>query len=156
LFALVLVLLVAAIGVVLCIQSMPTIREFGLNFWRTQVWDPVSGEFGALPFIWGTLYSSFLAILIAAPISIGVAVFISELCPNSLKQPLVFLTELLATVPSIVYGLWGVFVLVPAVRAVQMWVPEWMRAIPLFSGPRNGLSMLSASLILTIMVIPFT
>jgi len=77
LFALVLVLLVAAIGVVLCIQSMPTIREFGLNFWRTQVWNPVSGEFGALPFIWGTLYSSFLAILIAAPISIGVAVFIS-------------------------------------------------------------------------------
>ena len=155
-FALVLVLLVAAIGVVLCIQSMPTIREFGLNFWRTQVWNPVSGEFGALPFIWGTLYSSLLAILIAAPISIGVAVFISELCPNSLKQPLVFLTELLATVPSIVYGLWGVFVLVPAVRAVQMWVPEWMRAIPLFSGPRNGVSMLSASLILTIMVIPFT
>ena len=155
-FALVLVLLVAAIGVVLCIQSMPTIREFGLNFWRTQVWDPVSGEFGALPFIWGTLYSSFIAILIAAPISIGVAVFISELCPNSLKQPLVFLTELLATVPSIVYGLWGVFVLVPAVRAVQMWFPDWLRTVPFFSGPRNGLSMLSASLILTIMVIPFT
>lgn len=156
LFALVLVILVASIGIVLCIQSMPTIREFGLNFWRTQVWDPVSGEFGALPFIWGTLYSSFLAILIAAPISIGVAVFISELCPNSLKQPLVFLTELLATVPSIVYGLWGVFVLVPAVRAVQMWCPEWLRAVPFFSGPRNGLSMLSAALILTIMVIPFT
>jgi phosphate transport system permease protein len=155
-FALVLVVLVAAIGVVLCIQSMPTIREFGLNFWRTQVWDPVSGNFGALPFIWGTLYSSFLAILIAAPISIGVAVFISELCPNSLKQPLVFLTELLATVPSIVYGLWGVFVLVPAVRTVQMWVPDWLRAVPLFSGPRNGVSMLAASLILTIMVIPFT
>lgn len=156
LFALVLVLLVASIGVVLCVQSMPTIREFGLNFWRTQVWDPVSGEFGALPFIWGTLYSSFIAILIAAPISIGVAVFISELCPNSLKQPLVFLTELLATVPSIVYGLWGVFVLIPAVRTVQMWVPEWLRAVPLFSGPRNGVSMLSAALILTIMVIPFT
>ena len=156
LFALVLVLLVAAIGIVLCIQSMPTIREFGLNFWRTQVWDPVSGEFGALPFIWGTLYSSFLAILVAAPISIGVAVFISELCPNSLKQPLVFLTELLATVPSIVYGLWGVFVLVPAVRAVQYWFPDWLRTVPFFSGPRNGLSMLSASLILTIMVIPFT
>src|SRR4051812_28746014 len=149
LFALVLVLLVATIGLVLGIQSLPTIREFGLNFWRTQIWNPVSGEFGALPFIWGTLYSSFLAILIAAPISIGVAVFISELCPSALKQPLVFLTELLATVPSIVYGLWGIFVLVPAVRTVQMWVPDWMRAVPFFSGPRNGVSMLSASLILT-------
>jgi phosphate transport system permease protein len=155
LFALVLVLLVAAIGIVLCIQSMPTIREFGLNFWRTQTWNPVTGDFGALPFIWGTLYSSFIAILIAAPISIGVAVFISELCPNQLKQPLVFLTELLASIPSIVYGLWGIFVLVPAVRTVQYWFPEWLRAVPLFSGPRNGLSMLSASLILTIMVIPF-
>jgi len=155
-FALILALLVIFIGVVLIYQSMPTIREFGLNFWRTKTWDPVVGNFGALPFIWGTLYSSFIAVLIAAPISIGVAVFISELCPSSLKQPLVFLTELLAAIPSIVYGLWGIFVLVPAVRAVQMMCPEWLRAVPLFSGPRNGLSMLSASLILTIMVIPFT
>ena len=156
LFALVLVLLVASIGVILCLQSLPTIRMFGLNFWRTEIWDPVAGDFGALPFIWGTLYSSFIAMLFAAPISIGVAVFISELCPNSLKQPLVFLTELLATVPSIVYGLWGLFVLVPAVRAMQMWFPDWLRAVPFFSGPRNGLSLLSASLILTIMIIPFT
>jgi phosphate transport system permease protein len=156
LFALVLVVLVASIGIVLCIQSMPTIREFGLNFWRTQNWNPVTEEFGALPFIWGTLYSSVVAILISAPISVGVAVFISELCPSWLKQPLVFLTELLATIPSIVYGLWGIFVLVPAVRAVQMWIPEGMRSLPFFSGPRNGVSMLTASLILTIMVIPFT
>ena len=155
-FALILVLLVTSIGIVLVYQSMPTIRAFGLNFWRTQIWDPVAGNFGALPFIWGTLYSSFIAVLIAAPISIGVAIFISELCPAWLKQPLVFLTELLAAIPSIVYGLWGIFVLVPAVRAVQMMCPEWLRAVPLFSGPRNGLSMLSAALILTIMVIPFT
>jgi len=155
-FALALVVLVASIGIDLYWQSLPTIREFGLNFWRTEDWNPVTEEFGAFPFIWGTLYSSIVAILISAPISVGVAVFISELCPNWLKQPLVFLTELLATIPSIVYGLWGIFVLVPAVRAVQMWTPEWMRAIPLFSGPRNGVSMLTASLILTIMVIPFT
>jgi phosphate transport system permease protein len=155
-FALVLVILVATIGIILTLQSMPTIREFGLNFWRTQTWDPVTGDFGALPFIWGTLYSSLLAILIAAPISIGVAVFISELCPDWLKQPLVFLTELLAVVPSIVYGLWGIFVLVPAVRYVQMLVPEWLRTVPLFSGPRNGVSLLSAALVLAIMVIPFT
>jgi phosphate transport system permease protein len=156
LFALVLVILVLSIGIILTVQSMPTIREFGLNFWRTQTWDPVTGDFGALPFIWGTLYSSLLAILIAAPISIGVAVFISELCPDWLKQPLVFLTELLAIVPSIVYGLWGIFVLVPAVRYVQMLFPEWLRTVPFFSGPRNGVSLLSAALILTIMVIPFT
>jgi len=155
-FALALVVLVSFIGIILYWQSLPTIRQFGMNFWRTQVWNPVTGEFGALPFIWGTLYYSIVAILISAPISVGVAVFISELCPNWLKQPLVFLTELLATIPSIVYGLWGIFVLVPAVRTVQMWTPEWMRAIPFFSGPRNGVSMLTASLILTIMVIPFT
>jgi len=80
------------------------------------VWDPVAGEFGAYPFIWGTLYSSILALLLAAPVSIGIAVFISELAPNRLKPVLVFLTELLAAIPSIVYGLWGMFVLVPAVR----------------------------------------
>src|SRR5258707_13271345 len=100
-FALVLVFVVAAIGIVLCYQSLPTIREFGFNFWRTTTWDPVLGEFGALPYIWGTLYSSLLALLIATPISIGVAIFISELCPQQLKHYLVFLTELLAAVPSI-------------------------------------------------------
>ena len=98
-------------------QSMPSIQKFGLAFWRTSIWDPVAGEFGALPFIWGTLYSSVLALLIATPIALGIAIFISELCPASLRQPLMFLTELLAAIPSIVYGLWGIFVLVPAVRA---------------------------------------
>jgi len=155
-FALFLVFLVTAIGIVLCYQSWPTIREFGFNFWRTQTWDPVLGEFGALPFIWGTLYSSLLALLIATPISIGVAIFISELCPPQLKHYLVFLTELLAAVPSIVYGMWGIFVLVPAVRTMEGWTPEWLRSFPLFSGPRVGVSMLSASLILAVMVIPFT
>ena len=116
-FALALILIVVAIGVELTQQSMQSIRQFGFDFWRTEIWDPVAGEFGALPFIWGTLYSSVLALLIATPIAIGIAVFISELCPAVLRQPLVFLTELLAAIPSIVYGLWGIFVLVPAVRA---------------------------------------
>jgi phosphate transport system permease protein len=155
-FALVLVVLVAAIGVILCYQSLPTIREFGLHFWRTQMWDPVLGEFGALPFIWGTLYSSILALMIATPISIGVAIFISELCPQKLKHPLVFLTELLAAIPSIVYGLWGIFVLIPAVRTLEGWFPEWARTFPLFTGPRVGVGMLSAVLVLAVMVIPFT
>jgi len=150
-----LVAIVCGIGVVLANQSMLSVQKFGLNFWRTEIWDPVAGEFGALPFIWGTLYSSVLALLIATPIALGIAVFISELCPATLRQPLVFITELLAAIPSIVYGLWGVFVLVPAVRAVETSLPDAMRQLPLFSGPPLGLGMLSAALILAIMVIPF-
>jgi phosphate transport system permease protein len=96
-----------------------------------------------------------LALVIATPIALGIAIFISELCPAALRQPLVFITELLAAIPSIVYGLWGIFVLVPAVRAVETALPASLRALPLFSGPPLGLGMLSAALILAIMVIPF-
>src|SRR3954454_17337425 len=134
---------------------MASIQKFGLSFWRTEIWDPVAGEFGALPFIWGTLYSSVLALAIATPIALGIAVFISDLCPARLRQPLVFVTELLAAIPSIVYGLWGIFVLVPAVRSLETSLPESVRKLPLFSGPPVGLGMLSAALILAIMVIPF-
>ena len=155
-FALVVVVIVVAIGVELTRQSMLSIQKFGLNFWRTQTWDPVSGEFGALPFIWGTLYSSVLALVLATPIAVGIAVFVSELSPARLRQPLVFLTELLAAIPSIVYGLWGIFVLVPLVRALETATPESLRQLPLFSGPPLGVGMLSAGLILAIMVIPFT
>jgi phosphate transport system permease protein len=156
LFGLVLVLIVAAIGVELFRTSWLSIQKFGLNFWRTSTWDPVAGEFGAFPFIWGTLYSSVLALFIAAPVSLGIAVFISELAPNRTKPVLVFLTELLAAIPSIVYGLWGLFVLVPAVRALQTAIPQPLKAVPLFTGPPFGLGMMSAGLILAIMVIPFT
>jgi phosphate transport system permease protein len=154
-FGLLLIALVCGIGVVLSIESMASIQKFGLSFWRTEIWDPVAGEFGALPFIWGTLYSSVLALLIATPIALGIAIFISELCPAALRQPLVFVTELLAAIPSIVYGLWGIFVMVPAVRVVETSLPDAMRKLPLFSGPPLGLGMLSAALILAIMVIPF-
>ena len=156
LFGLVLVVLVAGIGALLFRQSWLSIQKFGMNFWRTEVWDPVAGDFGAYPFIWGTLYSSILALLLAAPISLGIAVFISELAPNRLKPLLVFLTELLAAIPSIVYGLWGMFVLVPAVRAFETSIPQALKATPFFSGPPFGLGMLSAALILAVMVIPFT
>jgi phosphate transport system permease protein len=155
-FALVLVALVCAIGFELARQSMASIQKFGFNFWRTDVWDPVAGQFGALPFIWGTLYSSILALAIATPIALGIAVFIAELCPAALRQPLVFLTELLAAIPSIVYGLWGIFVLVPAIRAFETSIPDALRQLPLFSGPPLGVGMLSAALILAVMVIPFT
>jgi len=155
-FGLVLVVLVATIGTELFRQSWLSIQKFGLNFWRTTTWDPVAGDFGALPFIWGTLYSSILALAIATPIALGISVFISELCPNRLKPALVFLTELLAAIPSIVYGLWGMFVLVPAVRTLEGAVPASWKSIPFFSGPPFGLGMLSAALILAVMVIPFT
>jgi phosphate transport system permease protein len=155
-FGLAVILIVALIGFELVRQSWRSIGTFGLGFWRTSVWDPVAGQFGALPFIWGTLYSSVLALLLATPVAIGIAVFVSELCPAVLRPSLVFLTELLAAIPSIVYGLWGIFVLVPAVRAIEVSMPAALRALPLFSGPPLGVGMLSAALILAIMVIPFT
>ncbi len=155
-FAAALLLIVVAIGVMLANDSWLSLQKFGLYFWRTSNWDPVAGEFGALPFIWGTLYSSVLALLIATPVSLGIAVFISELCPPWLRAPLIFLTELLAAIPSIVYGLWGIFVLVPVVRNVETMMPEPLRALPLFSGPPLGVGMLAAALILAVMVVPFT
>ena len=154
--AMMLVVLVAAIGLELTRQSWLSIQQFGLHFWTTSTWDPVAGEFGALPFIWGTLYSSIVALMIATPIALGIAVFISELSPAWLKDPLIFLTELLAAIPSIVYGLWGIFVLVPAVRQLQLHTPEALKALPLFSGPPFGVGMLAAALILAVMVIPFS
>ena len=156
LFALVLLLLVVGIGVELARTSELAIRKFGLSFWTSSTWNPVEGEFGALPFIWGTLYSSFLALLISTPVALGIAIFLSDLAPMRLRQPLAFLTELLAAVPSIVYGLWGIFVLVPAVRKLQMLAPEWIRKLPLFEGPPLGVGMGSAVLILAIMMLPFT
>ena len=154
-FASILVLVVAGIGFVLWTESQLSIEKFGLGFWRGSKWDPVSGEFGAFPFIWGTLYSSMLALLIAGPVAIGIAVFLAELCPARLRAPLSFVTELLAAIPSIVYGLWGIFVLVPAVRTFQLSLPEWITAMPLFSGPPVGVNMLTAGIVLAIMIVPF-
>jgi phosphate transport system permease protein len=155
-FAVLVVAIVAGIGAVLIAESWLSIQKFGIGFWTTSTWDPVAGDFGALPFIWGTLYSSILALLIATPVALGIAIFIAELCPAWLRMPLVFLTELLAAIPSIVYGLWGIFVLVPAVRQLEIATPEFLKALPLFSGPPLGVGMLSAGLILAIMITPFT
>src|SRR3954471_20983661 len=118
---------VLGVLVVLLKDSMLSVRKFGFSFWSTRTWDPVAGEFGALPFIWGTLYSSVLALLLAAPVALGIAIFLAELCPGWLRQPLAFLTELLAAIPSIVYGLWGVFVLVPVVRSLEQSFPAALR-----------------------------
>jgi phosphate transport system permease protein len=155
-FAVLLISIVAGIGVELWRQSQLSIQKFGFGFWITHVWDPVAGDFGALPFIWGTLYSSLLALLLSTPIALGIAVFLSELAPHWMRQPLAFLTELLAAIPSIVYGIWGVFVLAPWVRAFQVHMPAALKALPIFSGPPLGVGMLAAALILTVMVIPFS
>ncbi|MGH9364375.1 MAG: phosphate ABC transporter permease subunit PstC [Thermoanaerobaculia bacterium] len=156
LFALLVVLLVAGIAFELFKHSRLSIEKFGLNFWRTTTWDPVAGQFGALPFIWGTLYSSILALVLSTPVALGIAIFLSELSPRFLRTPLAFLTELLAAIPSIVYGLWGIFVLVHIVRQLQILTPDWLKRVPLFSGPPLGVGMLCAGLILAVMVIPFT
>ena len=148
--------LVAGIALVLWRESLLSIREFGFAFWRTSIWDPVAGQFGALPFIWGTLYSSLLALLLSAPVALGIAIFLSDLSPHALRQPLIFLTELLAAIPSIVYGLWGIFVLVPLVRRLEIATPAWLKGVPLFEGPPVGVGLLAASLVLAVMMVPFT
>ncbi len=155
LFAIGLIAVVVGIAGILLWQSRLSIQHFGWQFWQTDIWNPVAGEFGARPFIWGTLYSSVLALLIAGPIALGIAIYVSELAPAWQQRPLVFLTELLAAIPSIVYGLWGIFILVPVVRRLEVATPAWLKSVPLFQGPPLGLGMLSAAIVLAIMVIPF-
>ncbi|HEY2435476.1 MAG TPA: phosphate ABC transporter permease subunit PstC [Vicinamibacterales bacterium] len=154
--ALIVPAVVVGIAVMLWRDSRLSIHEFGWGFWTTATWDPVSGVFGARPFIWGTLYSSILALLVSTPIALGIAIYISELSPAWLQRPLVFITELLAAIPSIVYGLWGIFVLIPFIRSIELATPAAMKALPLFSGPPLGAGMLAAATVLAIMVIPFS
>jgi phosphate transport system permease protein len=144
--------LVAALGW----ESWAAIRAFGLRFLITSHWDPVAGEFGALPFIYGTLVSSLLALLIAVPLSLGAAIFLAELAPAWVRPPVAFLIEMLAAVPSVVYGLWGIFVLVPWLRDwVQPALGRTLGFLPLFQGPPYGVGMLAAGLILSIMIVPY-
>jgi len=155
-FALLVLLIVAGIGFELLRTSHLTLQKFGFSFWGGTAWNPVEGEFGAFPFIWGTLYSSILALVLSTPVALGIAIFASDLSPEVLRKPIGFLTELLAAVPSIVYGLWGIVVLVPAVRQLELLAPAWLKKLPLFSGPPLGVGMLSAALILAVMVIPYS
>jgi len=137
-------------------ESLPSIRRFGASFFVSQTWDPVAGEFGALPFIYGTLVSSFIAVLIAVPLGVGSAIFINEFAPEWLKTPVSFLAELLAAIPSVIYGLWGIFVLVPVMRDWFMKpAASLLGWIPLFRGPVYGPSVLAAGVLLSIMIVPF-
>src|ERR1700693_2549318 len=130
-------------------------HAFGLKFFFRSEWDPVNEQFGALPFVYGTLVSSFLALLLAVPRAIGVAVFITEMCPRWLKGPLAFTTELLAAIPSGIYGLWAIFVLVPILREYgEPFCARYFGWTGLFEGPPYGIGMLAAGIILAIMVVP--
>ncbi|OGO41197.1 MAG: phosphate ABC transporter permease subunit PstC [Chloroflexi bacterium RBG_16_57_9] len=147
--------LVAAIGVELWQNSALSRQAFGLQFLWTTTWDPVFRDFGALPFILGTLETSVLALILALPLSLGIAIFLAELSPEWLRMPLGFLVELLAAVPSVIYGLWGLYVFVPTVvRPLGGVFSDSLGFLPLFQGPVFGPSRLAASLILTIMITP--
>jgi phosphate transport system permease protein len=130
-------------------------HAFGFRFFSGSDWDPVNEQFGALPFVYGTLVSSLLALIIAVPLSIGVAVFTTEMCPPIFRGPLSFFVELLAAIPSVIYGLWAIFVLIPILsHHVQPFLARTLGWTGLFEGPPFGYSMLAAGVILAIMIVP--
>jgi len=141
----------------LFVESGLSRNTFGLGFLTGSTWDPVKEVFGALPFIFGTLVSSFLALLIAVPFSLGIAIYLSELAPGKLRTPLSFIIELLAAIPSVIIGLWGIFILTPFIRDyLAPPLSTYLGFLPLFQGPMHGLSMLTGGVILAIMIIPIT
>ena len=155
-FALALPSLIVILFGVLFVESLPALKRFGPSFLVTSTWDPVAEVYGAAPMIFGTLASSFLALLIAVPLALSVAILLTEFAPRWLRQPVAFLVELLAAIPSVVYGLWGIFVLIPFLRSYV--VPPlkavfgWM---PFFKGVFYGNSLLAGGIILAIMIVPY-
>lgn len=148
-------LIVGAMILALASESMLSIRQFGFGFLTGRVWNPMKGEFGALPFIYGTMVSSLVALLISVPLSLGIAIFLVEQAPYYLARPVGFLVELLAAIPSVVYGLWGIFVLAPFLRVhVEPPLQHWFGWLPLFQGPITGIGLLTGGVILAIMVTP--
>ncbi|HEX4388777.1 MAG TPA: phosphate ABC transporter permease subunit PstC [Steroidobacteraceae bacterium] len=158
--ALLVLLLLGGVAISLLIGAWPAFSHFKLGFLTTEIWNPVTDKYGALAPVYGTLVTSFLALLLAIPVSFGIAIFLTELAPVWLKRPVGVAIELLAAVPSIIYGIWGLFVLAPVLqRYVQPWLIEWFGPLPivgkLFQGPPFGIGILTASFVLAIMVIPF-
>jgi phosphate transport system permease protein len=154
--ALITLALLFAFTAALIVQSLPSIRQFGFGFLTSTDWDPTNDQYGALPFIYGTAVSSGLALLIAVPLSLGVGLCLTEMAPAWLSHKLGFLVELLAAIPSVVYGLWGIFVMGPWLRDhVEPVLGKYLGFLPFFQGPRVSVSMLSAGVILAIMVLPY-
>lgn len=155
-FALFIILLMFFIFVALAVESAPAIKAFGFKFLYSTDWNPVASSFGALPAIYGTLVSSLIAIVIAVPISIGIAVFLTEMAPKALKGPIGAAIELLASIPSIIYGMWGLFVFAPFIAThVEPFLIKRLGFLPFFRGTPLGIGMLPAGVILAIMIIPF-
>ncbi|HEY2374942.1 MAG TPA: phosphate ABC transporter permease subunit PstC [Gemmatimonadaceae bacterium] len=157
-FAALVPILLLLIFISVGIAAWPALRTFGFTFLTSSDWDPVAGHFGAAPAIYGTIVSSILALVIATPLALGVAVFLSEFAPNWLRGPVAFAVDLLAAVPSVIYGLWGIFVLIPFLREFLMpFLRDTLHlgVLPLFAGPAYGSSMLAAGLILAIMCLPY-
>jgi phosphate transport system permease protein len=155
-FAAVIPLLFVALVARLAVSAWPTIRAFGYRFLTTSTWDPVANVYGAAPMIFGTLLSSLLALVLAVPLAVGVAIYLTEFAPTWVRGPVGTLVELLAAIPSVVYGLWGVFVLIPLLRAYL--VPPLQAVLgwtPFFSGTFYGNSMLAAGIILAVMILPY-
>lgn len=154
-FALAIVLLLAAMALQLLRAAAPALGTFGPGFVVSQHWDPVRDQFGALPFIYGTVVSSLLALVLAVPVGLGIAIFLAELAPDGVRKVMGFVVELLAAVPSVIYGLWGIFVLAPWLRnTVEPALGRALGFLPFFRGPHQGIGMLAAALILAIMILP--
>ena len=154
-FALVIVAILIGLVIVLATGAMPAITRFGFSFFTSSTWDPVKEVFGALPAIYGTLLSSLIGLLIAVPISLGAAIFLIELSPKWLQGPASLIIEMLAAIPSVIIGLWGLFVLVPVVRKpIEAWLSSHLGSLPFFQGQIFGVSFLAAGIILAIMIIP--
>jgi len=155
LVALLMVAIVLAMVLALAADAMPAIRQFGFGFLTARQWDPIKGEFGALPFIYGTVMSSLIALAISVPFSLGIAIFLVEQAPHYIARPVGFLVELLAAIPSVVYGLWGIFVLAPFLRVyVEPALAKVFGWLPLFQGSITGIGLLTGGIILAIMVTP--
>jgi phosphate transport system permease protein len=153
--AVLMLLIVAAMISALIFKARLSIDQFGFSFITGREWDPVKGQFGALPFIYGTIVSSLIAIVISVPLSVGIAIYLVEQAPRYLARPVTFLVELLAAIPSVVYGLWGIFVLAPFLRVhVEPPLQHWFGWLPLFKGPITGIGLLTGGVILAIMVTP--
>ena len=154
-FALSVAVILLWIAIQVLIQATPAILKFGASFLVTGVWNPVNNIYGVLPHIYGTLLSAFIGLLIAVPIGIGTAVLLSEnLLPAKVQVVLVFMVELLAAIPSVVYGVWGIFVLIPLLTPVETWLNHSFGFLPIFSTPPTGPGMLPAGIILAIMTLP--
>ncbi len=148
-------LIVVAMIFMMVSNSMPTIKEFGLGFLTGRDWKPAESIFGALPFIYGTIVSSLIALVISVPISLGIAIFLTEQAPKRIATPISFMVELLAAIPSVVYGLWGIFVLAPFIRDyLGVFLEKYLGWLPLFQGRLTGIGMLTGGIILALMTTP--